>query len=76
MGSSIFFKTIVNGMSMLKAKLLNKGINCIDFLANGIDIGSLSSTCNSQRNTWESSTGTHIKQSTFRSFINIGQQNK
>lgn len=73
MGSSIFFKTIVNGMSMLKTKLLNKGINCINFLANGIDIGSLSPTCNSQRNTWKSSTGTHIKQSTFRSFINIGQ---
>ncbi len=76
MGSSIFFKTIVNSVSMLKTKLLNKGINCINFLANRIDIDSLSSTCNSQRNTWESSTGTHIKQSTFRSFINIGQQNK
>lgn len=76
MGSSIFLKTIVNGMSMLKAKLLNKGINSINLLPNGIDIGSLSPTCNSQRNTREASTGTHIKQSTFRSFINIGQQNK
>lgn len=76
MGSSIFLKTIVNGISMLESKRTNKGVNSIYFLANGIDIGSLSLTCNSQRNTWKSSTGTHIKQSTFRSFINIGQQNK
>ena len=76
MGSGIFLKTIVNGMSMLKAKLLNKGINGINLLANRIDIGSLSSACNSQRNTGEASTGTHIQQSAFRSFINIGKQNK
>ena len=76
MRSCIFFKTVVNSMGMLKAKLLNKGINGINLLANGIDIDSLSSTCNSQWNTWESSTGTHIQQSTFRSLINIWQQNK
>ena len=69
MGSSIFLKTIVNGMSMLKAKLLNKGINSINLLPNGIDIGSLSPTCNSQRNTGEASTGTHIQQSAFGSII-------
>ena len=61
MGSSIFLKTIVNGMSMLKAKLLNKGINSICLLANGIDIGSLSFACNSQWNTGEASTSTHIQ---------------
>ena len=76
MGSGIFLKTIVNGMSMLKAKLHNKGINGINLLANGVDIGSLSSACNSQWNAGEASTGAHIQQSAFRSFINIWKQNK
>lgn len=72
MSSGIFLKTNVNGMSMLKAKLLNKGINSINFLANRIDIHRFTTTRNGQWNTWKTSAGTHIKQSAFRSFINIG----
>lgn len=73
MGSSIFFKTIMNSMGMLEPKRFNKGINGIDLFADGINIGSLTTTDNSQRYTRETSTSTHIKQSTFRSYINIGQ---
>ena len=76
MRSSVFFQTIMNSMGMLEAKRFNKGINGIDLFANGINIGSLTTTDNSQRYTRETSTSTHIKQSAFRSLINIGQQNK
>ena len=40
MASSIFFKTIMNCMSMFQSKSMDKGINRINLLANRVNISS------------------------------------
>ena len=40
MASSIFFKTIMNRMSMFQSKSMDKGINRINLLANRVNISS------------------------------------
>ena len=40
MASSIFFKTIMNRMSMFQSKSMNKRIDSINLLANRVNISS------------------------------------
>ena len=40
MASSIFFKTIMNGMSMFQSKSMDKRIDSINLLANRVNISS------------------------------------
>lgn len=76
MRTGIFFKSIMNGTSMLKAKSRNKRIDCVHLLTNRVDIGCLTMTDNSQRNTWKTSARTHIKQSSIGGSIDIRKQNE
>ena len=76
MRTGIFFKSIMNGMSMFKAKSGNKRIDCIYLLTDRIDIGCFTMTDDGQWDTGKTGTCTHIKQSSVRSSIDIRKQDK
>ena len=52
---------VMDGSDRIEPKLGNKRINCIDLLANRIEKNSFATSVDSERNTWESCTGPHIK---------------
>lgn len=52
---------VMDGSDSIKPKLSYKRVNSIDLLANRIEKNSLATSVDSERNTWESCTGPHIK---------------
>ena len=76
MRGSIFFESGVNSMGMFKAKLFHKGIDSVNLLADRINIGSMTTRSNGQRNARETSSRTHIEKIALWCLLDIRKQDK
>lgn len=67
MFNSIILKTRMNTLNSVKVKLITELLYSSDLLANRVKQHGVSRGYNSQRDSWKTSTGTHIKITTIRS---------